>query len=89
MGVTQSINKATSSLILEDPGAWDNFIVLAFTEELELLSEPVTAGIKMPGEGHKAYQARIYLFQIEDMTKEKHTFNAELLALGPTIKAQE
>ena len=69
-------HEATCSLILEDPGSRDNFIIHAFAEELEVPSEPVAASIKMPGEGHKAYQARKYQFQIKDMTKRNHTFNA-------------
>ena len=68
--------EATSSFILGNPGARDNFIIPAFAEELELPSEPVTADIKMLEEGHKTYQARIYQFQIEDMTKEMRAFNS-------------
>ena len=61
---------AVSSSGILEPGTVSSF------QELELPSEAVTADIKMLEEGHKAYQARIYQFQIEDMTKEMRAFNS-------------
>ena len=66
--------RGTNGQILEDSGSTDNLIVHAFEEVLKLPSEPITASIKVPGEGYKACQLPRFQFQMEYMT-EKSTHN--------------